>query len=156
MTMFNSPAMRNLARSMAREMGLPPTAFLPRKIAMLPPPPVIIDSTPKTVEEVAAAMPTDAAYPPLKAIRRAVAIATGVPVMDIISERRHAPAVRARAIFYYAARELTPKSLLSIGKACGNRDHTTILHGCQRVAANRQAFEPELSKVITALRGAEE
>jgi hypothetical protein len=140
--------MADLARRMARELGLPASAFAPRKA--LPPPPA---QPSKTIEAVVAQIPEHRSYPPLEAILRAVSIATGVPLMEMKSERRFVPATRARAIFYVAARELTPKSLPAIGKFCGGRDPSTILHGISKVQANRQAFEPELSKVLDAMRG---
>ena len=147
----SAAVMASLARSMALEMRLPPDYFLgPRKAPPPPPPPQPIP--PKTVEDVAKMIPESRAYPPLEAIMRAVSIATKVPLMELRSERRFVPAARARAIFYYCARELTPKSLPAIGKACGGRDHSTILHGIGKVKAHRQAFEPELSTVISALK----
>ena len=32
------------------------------------------------------------------------------------------------------AKELTTRSLPEIGQAFGGRDHTTVLHGCRKVA----------------------
>lgn len=89
----------------------------------------------------------------LERILRAVARETKVPYREIVSDRRFAPATRARAIYYAAARELTGRSLPAIGKACHGRDHSTVLHGVQKVAKNREAFEPELSRVIASLNG---
>lgn len=143
--------MDHLAISMAKEMGLPPSTFLPRTKAAPPPPPPI-QGPPTTLEELVELIPDGCRFPPLDAIMRAVSIATRVPLMEMKSERRFIPAARARAIYYFAARELTPKSLPAIGKSCGGRDHTTILHGIQKVKADRAAFEPELSTVIEALR----
>lgn len=149
--------MAHLAISMAKEMGLPPATFLPKdwrdKAAAPPPPPPLMPlGPPKTIDELVDRIPDGCRFPPLDAIMRAVSIATGVPLMELKSERRFAPAARARAIYYFAARELTPKSLPAIGKSVGGRDHSTILHGVQKVTANRAAFEPELSTVIEALR----
>lgn len=146
--------MAHLAISMAKEMGLPPSTFLPKdwrtKDTAPPPPP--IPGPPKTIDELVDRIPDGCRYPPLDAIMRAVSITTKVPLVELKSERRFAPAARARAIYYYCARELTPKSLPAIGRSCGGRDHSTILHGIQKVQGNRAAFEPELSTVIDALR----
>ncbi len=146
----SAAVMASLARSMALEMRLPPDYFLGPRKAPPPPPPQPIP--PKTVEDVARMIPENRAYPPLDAIMRAVSIATKVPLLELKSERRFVPAARARAIYYFAARELTPKSLPAIGRSCGGRDHSTILHGIGKVKARRQAFEPELSTVISALK----
>ena len=34
----------------------------------------------------------------------------------------------------YLCRQLTDYSLTDIGKILGNRDHSTILHGCDKIA----------------------
>lgn len=148
--------MAHLAISMAREMGLRsvPASFLPKdwrtKDTAPPLPP--IPGPPKTLDEMMDRIPDGCRYPPLDAIMRAVSITTKVPLVELKSERRFVPAARARAIYYYVARKLTPKSLPAIGRSCGGRDHSTILHGIKKVQANREAFEPELSTVIDALR----
>lgn len=144
--------MRDLAAAMAREVILAGGRLAMPRLALPKPLPKPV-APQKTIADVVAQIPEGRTYPPLEAIMRAVSIATGVPLMDLKSERRFVPATRARAIFYVAARELTPKSLPAIGRACGGRDHSTILHGISRVTANRQAFEPELSKVLNAMRG---
>lgn len=84
----------------------------------------------------------------LKTVRSVVAAFCRVSVHEILSERRFTEVVRARHIFYAAARELTAASLLAIGRACNGKDHTTVLHGIRKVTENREYFEPELSKVI--------
>ena len=153
-----SPAtMAHLAISMAREMGLPsvpasflPASFLPKDWRTKDTAP--IPGPPKTIDELVDRIPDGCRYPPLDAIMRAVSIATKVPLAELKSERRFVPAARARAIYYFVARELTPKSLPAIGRSCGGRDHSTILNGIKKVQANRKAFEPELSTVIDALR----
>ena len=47
---------------------------------------------------------------------------------DIQSERRHADLVRVRSVFINLCHELTHGSYAAIGRMCGNRDHTTIIH----------------------------
>ena len=41
----------------------------------------------------------------------------------------------------YLARELTATSLVSIGRAFGGRDHSTVLHACARVKEMQQSDE---------------
>ena len=45
----------------------------------------------------------------------------------------------------YLARELTDATLPAIGRAFGNRNHTTVLHACQRtaerIADDRDAYD---------------
>ena len=47
---------------------------------------------------------------------------------DIQSERRHADLVRVRSVFINLCHELTHGSFAAIGRMCGNRDHTTVIH----------------------------
>ena len=47
---------------------------------------------------------------------------------DIQSERRQADLVRVRSVFLNLCHALTFSSFSSIGRMCGNRDHTTVLH----------------------------
>jgi chromosomal replication initiator protein len=45
----------------------------------------------------------------------------------------------------YLARELTDQSLPAIGRAFGNRNHTTVMHACkrtaERIANDREAYD---------------
>ena len=52
---------------------------------------------------------------------------------DILSKRRNRNVVRPRQMAMRLARELTEHSLPEIGEAFGGRDHTTVLHACQRI-----------------------
>lgn len=93
---------------------------------------------------------TDEAPPEVLTLARLLRIvsrATGVAMADLISNRRDPRFVRARVIYYTLAREFTTKSLPGIAKACGDRDHTTILHGTRCHAKNPQAYEPEFSRI---------
>ena len=47
---------------------------------------------------------------------------------DIQSERRHADLVRVRSVFINLCHALTHGSYAAIGRMCGNRDHTTVIH----------------------------
>ena len=56
---------------------------------------------------------------------------------DMQSKRRSRSIARPRQIAMSLAKELTNHSLPEIGDAFGGRDHTTVLHGCRRIAALR-------------------
>lgn len=56
-----------------------------------------------------------------------------VESIDLVSDRRDHKSARARQVWSYLARTLTPHSMPMIGRMLGARDHTTILHGCRRV-----------------------
>ena len=53
---------------------------------------------------------------------------------DLLSKRRTKDVVRARQIAMYLAREETDASLPQIGEALGGRNHSTVLHGYQKIA----------------------
>ena len=77
--------------------------------------------------------------PSLTAIKSATAAAFSVTQQDIVSLRRHREVVEARFAAYWLARRLTPMSLPQIGRAFGDRDHTTIMHGLARVPGMRES-----------------
>jgi hypothetical protein len=66
-------------------------------------------------------------------IMEAVTTIFRVSENDIVSERRDAPTVKARHAFFYLCKVLTFASLPRIGRHCGSRDHTSVLHGYRRV-----------------------
>ncbi len=85
--------------------------------------------------------------PTLHAIMKKACEVCWTPRRALFSHRRYWQHVRARFIFYYAARELTDRSYPEIARYIG-RDHSTLVHGVQRVVANREKYEPELSLVL--------
>lgn len=54
---------------------------------------------------------------------------------DITGRSRNKKVVRPRQVCMYLSREETRASLPQIGQALGNRDHTTVLYGCGKIAA---------------------
>jgi hypothetical protein len=64
-----------------------------------------------------------------------------VSVVELLSPRREARVVRARSVAMFAARTLLPRSYPEIGRAIGNRDHTSVLHACQSVERQMQESE---------------
>jgi len=68
-------------------------------------------------------------------IKKAVAAYFGIDVGEIEGRRRSRPIAMARQVAMYLMRELTAMSLPQIGQALGGRDHTTIMHGIDKVAA---------------------
>lgn len=68
-------------------------------------------------------------------LAKAVAKAHGISFKEMISVRRQKGLCRARQQAMWELREHTDLSLPQIGKLLGNRDHTTVLHGCRAHAA---------------------
>jgi chromosomal replication initiator protein len=66
-------------------------------------------------------------------IQKTVADYFKLRLSDLLSEKRSRSLARPRQIAMALARELTQLSLPEIGQAFGGRDHTTVMHACQRV-----------------------
>jgi chromosomal replication initiator protein len=68
-----------------------------------------------------------------------------VSVAEIKGDRRSKPVVLARHIVMYLARELTDSSLPKIGERMGGRDHTTVMHGVNKIgkqlSEDRQLYD---------------
>lgn len=58
----------------------------------------------------------------------------GAEPREIVSPRRTAALCLQRQILMYLCRELTSQSMPQIGRFLADRDHTTILHGCRKIA----------------------
>ena len=71
-------------------------------------------------------------------IQKTVAEYFKIRVADLLSKRRSRSIARPRQMGMALAKELTNHSLPEIGDAFGGRDHTTVLHGCRRIAALRE------------------
>ncbi len=76
-----------------------------------------------------------------------VAEAQNLSVDELIGKRRTARINQARQIAMYLARDITDASLPQIGEAFGGRRHTTILHGCNRIAGDMAVDETLASRV---------
>lgn len=99
----------------------------------------------------------DGLYPDLRPRGRTLAEiqqraceAFGVSLEDLLSPRRAAHLARARQVAMYLAREHTDATLPAIGRAFGNRNHTTVLHACRRTA-ERMASDPEAYATVDRL-----
>jgi chromosomal replication initiator protein len=66
-------------------------------------------------------------------IRRVVAKRFNVPLDDLNSKRRDRDVTNARQVAMHLLRELTDISLPGIGQLFGGRDHTTVIHACDRI-----------------------
>jgi chromosomal replication initiator protein len=89
-------------------------------------------------------------------IQKTVADYFKIRVADLLSKRRTRSIARPRQIAMALAKELTNHSLPEIGDAFGGRDHTTVLHGCRRIAALReteQRIEEDYVNLLRTLTG---
>ncbi len=75
----------------------------------------------------------------------------GISPEDIISKRRNSEFVQPRQICMYLCRHLTEESLQNIGKALGKKDHTTVIHGIDKITDELLVNE-ELKKRIDIIK----
>lgn len=61
-------------------------------------------------------------------IAREVSSAMGVSILDLISERREAPIVRARHMAMMLTKEFTKFGAAKVARVWGRSDHTSVLH----------------------------
>ncbi len=66
-------------------------------------------------------------------IQKAVAEHFGLRIEEMRAKRRTKGIAFPRQVAMYLARELTDASLPRIGEEFGGRDHTTVMHACERV-----------------------
>ncbi len=71
-------------------------------------------------------------------IQKTVAEYYRVKLSDMLSRRRTRAIARPRQMAMRLAKELTNHSLPEIGERFGGRDHTTVMHACNKIAELRQ------------------
>ncbi|WP_439295062.1 chromosomal replication initiator protein DnaA [Lonepinella sp. BR2882] len=71
-------------------------------------------------------------------IQKVVAEYYRIKVSDLKSKNRSRSVARPRQLAMSLAKELTNRSLPEIGKAFGDRDHTTVLHACRQIVSLRE------------------
>jgi chromosomal replication initiator protein len=87
----------------------------------------------------------------LSDIIEAVAHHYGIAQADLTGTSRQKEFVTPRQIVMYLAREETNASFPIIGQALGGRDHTTVLHGSQKMAAEIERNDA-LRRDLVAIR----
>ena len=75
----------------------------------------------------------------------------GFDVEQITGGSRRRPLVDARQVAMYVTRNMTELSFPDIGKAFGNRDHTTVMHACRKVEA-RMGERQQIFDKVTELQ----
>jgi chromosomal replication initiator protein len=67
------------------------------------------------------------------------------------SKRRTAALAHPRQIAMYLAREMTGLSLIEIGRKFGGRDHTTVIHACEKIRQDMES-NPTVHDAVVRLR----
>lgn len=84
-------------------------------------------------------------------ILRVVADHFGVSVQDLMGQKRNKEIVYPRQLAMYLCRDLTQTPLQQIGQILGGRDHTTVIHGLDKISTELK-LKPELEHTVSVLR----
>lgn len=71
---------------------------------------------------------------------------------DIISKKRNSEFVQPRQVIMYLCRNLIGTSLQSIGKELGKKDHTTVIHGVNKIKEELENGNEELRNKIEIIK----
>ncbi len=88
-------------------------------------------------------------------ILNATAATFGFSVEELCGPSRRRPLVIARQISMYVFRELTDFSYPAIAREFGNRDHTTVMHAVEKIAAlmsERRAIFNQVNDLIVRIK----
>jgi chromosomal replication initiator protein len=91
-------------------------------------------------------MDVDRGLNPEKIIK-AAATTFGLRIQDIKSDRRMRKFVVPRQVSMYLCRKLLSQSFPEIGQAFGNKDHSTVIHSCNKIT-NLIDSDPDLRRKI--------
>ena len=132
-------------RSRPVQLRIPPQS--PARLKPLPPPPPSANAI-ATLQEVS---PLHSG-PALHAIMQAACMVTGVSMADCIAMRKDRRSVRARQIYFWLARAVTPLSYPHIARRCGNRDHSTAMYACAKIARRLAEYADDIAAAKKLLR----
>lgn len=83
----------------------------------------------------------------IEEIQKVVANYYKIKKEDFLAKKRTRNVAYPRQIAMYISRELTDYSLPRIGEFFGGRDHTTVIHACEKISKERKE-DAELEKII--------
>ncbi|SUC06006.1 chromosomal replication initiator protein DnaA [Pasteurella canis] len=87
-------------------------------------------------------------------IQKVVAEYYRIKVSDLKGKSRSRSIARPRQLAMALSKELTNRSLPEIGKSFGDKDHTTVLHACRKIAELREqehSLQEDWSNLIRTL-----
>jgi len=92
---------------------------------------------------------------PLELIQKVVAEYFGLSSVDIRGKKRTKAIVYPRQIAMYITRDITEFSTTEVGLGFGGRDHTTVMHACQRIEDRMKTdsmLEPTIQNLIRNIK----
>jgi chromosomal replication initiator protein len=118
-----------------------------------------LQNTAVTLEVATAALEANSvgirrSAPTLDEVMEAVLNHFGVDRQSMLSSTRERAIALPRQVAMFLMREEAGCSLPRIGAYLGNRDHSTVMHGCDKVAAEIKNENHQIRKDIAAIRSA--
>ncbi len=92
-----------------------------------------------------------------KVVIEATAEMFGLSVEELIGKSRSRPLVTARQVAMYVLREMTDFSYPAIGRAFGDRDHTTVMHAVNKISElmrERRTIYEQVTELMHRIRSA--
>ena len=86
----------------------------------------------------------------IEQIQEAVSNHYGIKVAEMKSKKRTKKIAFPRQVAMYLSRELTDSSLPQVGAEFGGRDHTTVIHACDKIQAAMK-MDPALQMTVKEL-----
>jgi chromosomal replication initiator protein len=83
-------------------------------------------------------------------IQQQVAEYYSLDIQDFSAKKRTRAVSYPRQIAMYLARELTDSSLPKIGEEFGGRDHSTVMHACDKISSDLRA-DPQFRQVVDSI-----
>ncbi|MBT9175822.1 MAG: Chromosomal replication initiator protein DnaA [Firmicutes bacterium] len=83
-------------------------------------------------------------------IKKTVALHFGLKVDDLTAQKRTRLVTHPRQVAMYLCRKLTAASLPRVGEEFGGRDHTTVIHACEKIEqdlAKDNGFQKVLKEI---------
>ena len=113
---------------------------------------VSISGLPMTVENIAPVLnpPADQVEASPEAVMLVVSEQFGIPIEDLKSSSRRREISVARQVGMFLMRKHTDLSLPKIGEVFGGKDHTTVLHSCQKITQLKET-DVELARTLRQL-----
>jgi len=79
-----------------------------------------------------------------------------IKIDDLLGKKKTKNIAYPRQIAMYLCRELTPNTFPHIGKAFGGRDHTTVMHACDKITKDierDEKFKEMIEKIVQRING---
>jgi chromosomal replication initiator protein len=120
----------------------------------------LLTGTPLTVDSVKTLLkdiirPVDNQRITIEMIQKVVSKEFNIELRDMRSKKRTDAIAFPRQIAMYLARNLTDISTIGIGDAFGGRDHTTVMHACNKIKEKMGIdiyFNAKINEVIKKIR----